>query len=54
MSENTFQLPDDISDEMIEELESKEEQWRKQIETYLWKGAYEIHHYIAWWPHLHL
>lgn len=41
MNDNSFQLPDDISDEMIEEAIDEQEQWRKQVESYLWENGYK-------------
>ena len=53
MSENAFQLPDDVNDEMIEESICEQEQWRKQIELYLWEnGGQGMPCRNAWWPSL--
>jgi hypothetical protein len=48
VSENAFQLPDDITYEMIEESLREREQWRKQIESYLWKKGYTGYHIISY------
>ena len=47
MSENAFQLPDDVNDEMIEESICEQEQWRKQIELYLWENGYKGCHVVT-------
>lgn len=47
MSENAFQLPDGITDGMIEEFMREQEQERKQIELYLWKKGYTGYNIIS-------